>query len=214
MDEYMDGMLEGSASAGTADAIDVQDGAYAAYEAGDREQQTLRLKYNGEEMDLPVDEVVTLAQKGMNYDKVYARAQAAQDTREVRMIAQMAEVSGMEPEEYLDKLEEQRFGDMLGGMASGEAEELPADADRELEGFVEFVRKYPDIDELPAEAAALVRRGVPPLYAYEAYENARLRAGIAAREADWKNRENTPGSAGSLGETADSDPFLTGFRYE
>lgn len=197
------------------------------------EEGTLRLKYNGDEMDLPMDEVVTLAQKGMNYDKIYARAQRADEAgAHSEALEKLAAASGMEPDEYLEALENERFEDILGCAVTGVPKEMekagaaeeaggetsPGD-DEALAGFIELVAKYPDLDALPEEAAALVRAGVPPLYAYEAAagrqlagENARLRAGLAAAGADARNRVTTPGSAESLGETADADPFLTGFQ--
>lgn len=52
----------------------------------------LHVKYNGEEKDLGEDEARTLAQKGMNYDKVYEPLQ------------KLARLNGMEVGEYLNKL--------------------------------------------------------------------------------------------------------------
>lgn len=44
-----------------------------------QDQQSFTIKYNGEDKTLPLPELLTLAQKGMNYDKVYSKLQNQQD---------------------------------------------------------------------------------------------------------------------------------------
>lgn len=75
----------------------------AEQEQGEKEQ-TLRIKYNGEERDIPISEAITLAQKGMNYDHVLAE----RDTkyrREIGILDRYAKQSGMTREEYVRYLE-------------------------------------------------------------------------------------------------------------
>lgn len=196
------------------------------------EGEKLNLKYNGEEYQLPVEEVVTLAQKGMNYDKILRRAEAAEEELRAREGGESDGVS----EEMLELLEDEQMQEAFGAAVAGEdvpgeaaedaarevSPEEPAvstEEDEGLAGFLELVAKYPDIERLPEEAAALVRRGVPPLYAYELaqnhaleQENARLRQGIEAAAAAERNRQLAPSSAESLGQTEESDPFLSGFQ--
>lgn len=99
---------------------------------GAKPGETVRIKYNGEEKEIPLSEAVQLAQKGMNYDHVKEEleqyksgAKSAYD-REIGLLDSFAKRSGLTREEYIAHLEQ--------GAASAEVEEL----------VDELQSKYPD----------------------------------------------------------------------
>ena len=201
-------------------------------------EPTYKVKYNGVEQDLPVSELVTLAQKGMNYDKV--AAQAREQGPEVQMVRQAIAQSGMDAQTFFEQwrqgldaaaMQQQidagmtpeaaaRFVAMERQMQVQQAEERAATEEARVRaGVMDFVAAYPDVKEFPPEVMALMEQGVPPLYAYRSYENAQLRArvqeletGAAAKAADQRNRARAPGSAAGMAEGEESDPFLAGMR--
>lgn len=61
--------------------------------------------YNGESKKLSKEEAITLAQKGMNYDKVNENLQNLRNSKELQMLNRMAQESGLSPTDYLAKLD-------------------------------------------------------------------------------------------------------------
>ncbi|MBC8537275.1 hypothetical protein [Feifania hominis] len=69
------------------------------------EQQTYTVKYNGKEMALSVADLITNAQKGMNYDHVKAERDEARKYADIgRQVAQIAERRGLTQQAYLAQL--------------------------------------------------------------------------------------------------------------
>nr|DAO75825.1 MAG TPA: hypothetical protein [Caudoviricetes sp.] len=92
--------------------------------------QTLKIKYNGKEQDITMEQAVELAQKGMNYDKVLNERNGLRvDARASELIHRLAEESGMDIEEYVGFVEEQQKAMIL---------------QREIESIRD---KYPDMPE-------------------------------------------------------------------
>ena len=68
------------------------------------EQPFLRVTYNGEDRDLTAEEAKTLAQKGLNYDRIKEKAdQAEKWKKSADMIERFAEAAGVSVEEYLEQ---------------------------------------------------------------------------------------------------------------
>lgn len=94
--------------------------------------QTLKIKYNGKDQEITMEQAVELAQKGMNYDKVLNERNGLRvDARASELIHRLAEESGMDIEEYVAFVEDQQKTMLL---------------QREIEAINE---KYPD---MPQEA--------------------------------------------------------------
>lgn len=72
------------------------------------EQQLLRVKYNKEEMEIPIDEAIPLVQKGLNYDKLQERLQALESDPRLAFVEQLAQENGMEVNEYLEAVQRAR----------------------------------------------------------------------------------------------------------
>lgn len=70
--------------------------------------QTLRVKYNGEEKDITFEEAITLAQKGMNYDKVVAERDKLRDSDAIKALEFFADLNGQSVDDYSKFLVEQQ----------------------------------------------------------------------------------------------------------
>jgi len=71
------------------------------------DKPTLRIKYNGEEKDITMDEAVILAQKGMNYDHALD-SMRRQHEEETGIIEYFAKQNNMTKEQYLNFLKQQQ----------------------------------------------------------------------------------------------------------
>ena len=192
-------------------------------------EQQLTLKYYGKEVTLPAQQVVALAQKGLDYDKVRSERDSFKSGREMTLLNQYAAVSGMPLPQYLDYLEKglehaevQR--EMQRGIPENAARELAkvrretlqreqqeAGEKQRLAPFMELLQEYPDLKELPKEALQRIQKGESPLAAYRAVELQRLKNQKAAQDAAAQNRRTTPGTATGLGGKEKTDPFVAGF---
>ena len=203
------------------------------------EEPVFTVTVNHQEVKLTESELKTLAQKGMNYDRVHAQLQAVRDDRTTQVLAQYAQQSGMSVPDYLAMMEQgldnakvqqlmseggmteevaRRHLDMEKRLARQEAAEKRAAAEKQqANAYVPLIQKYPDVKELPGEVAMAIEQGSTPLDAYENWlrgqENAKLKAEIAALKADKKNRTTAPGSAkGMAADPQDNDPFWAGWN--
>lgn len=68
--------------------------------------QLVPLKYNGESKEMPLDEVITLAQKGMNYDKVAAERDSLRNSTEIKLLRDLAQQNGLSVNDLLKNLQE------------------------------------------------------------------------------------------------------------
>ena len=201
------------------------------------DEQMFTLKYNGEEKQLPAHEVRTLAQKGMNYDKMLARLQEAQNSPEARVLDEWARDAGMDRRQYMEYLQGARQEKFVKKLMQGKgySEEaarsvwqLQQENTRlqnqqaktrqqaaEAERYMPLARKYPSLKELPPEVGQAIREGVAPLRAYENYLQTRKLADmeqkLGGHTAAAKNRQSLPGSAAGWGSPEVRDPFLQGF---
>lgn len=173
---------------------------------GEKAEQTIRVKYNGEEKDVPISEAQTLIQKGMNYDKVNERLT---NSKELQLLEHYARMNGMSRQQYVDFLEKNKNQ----AIARREAEslkqkypDLPDDVVREMgelkaaaeekrrseeeqarvrstqeQMWREFVESYPDIkkgEDIPAEVREEIDKGKTPVEAMRQYELATARKEI------------------------------------
>ncbi|MBQ5755520.1 MAG: hypothetical protein IIV90_07595 [Oscillospiraceae bacterium] len=218
-------------------AVDEEDGdidleeLFAEERAGS-ENQTVLLKYNGQEIEKPLEEVLMLAQKGMNYDHVKGKLeQAQQDAPAAALVKQLAQRQGMSPEEFARQAEWEMenkavFELIQQGVPEGMARELTALRaerraaeqqelmEKKQKPWLDFVMRYPEIGkkgELEPEVKERIRAGMNPVQAQMDWENQQLRQQLEAFKAKEGNRKNAPGSAAGT-ETADQeDAFLRGF---
>ncbi len=193
----------------------------------------------GSNMGKSADEIVTLLQKGANYENSPLH----------RLIDKYAEANGMNREEYVKFLE-----DTLPGLAESiqrnkVAEEHPDWDDEKVElqaklnltrmnaaktereekekriaeyeankPFLEFIAKYPNVKEFPAEVERQIAKGISPIIAYESYiqekeYNAKMQEinkQIAKEERKAKNKAKSTGSLKENDGDEEEDWFSKG----
>jgi hypothetical protein len=154
-------------------------------------EERYKLKYLGQELDVSREELITLAQKGKDYDRIRDRADMLMDTiRKMGVEAAGADSGGAE-----------RFPEDPEDEGSGEATGYVLRREYDIS---EFCEEYRDVDprEIPQEVWANVSAGMSLLNAYQGYENRRLKAEIAAERKQSENRARTTGSRQSAGSIA------------
>ena len=204
----------------------------------EQDSPKVKVKYNGEEKEITLDEAVVLAQKGMNYDHVLGEKNAVYD-----ILGDFAKASGMELKDYLNFLNEQRKTiavekarteltgkykeappELLDELAQAKARELEYQtkeqqikaeqqkAEEQKQAWVKLFNAFPDVkpDAIPSDVYEAVKKGTSPLEAYQAHLLTELQKELAQTKQKQKNKETSVGSVKSTGAT-EKDPFLDGF---
>jgi len=191
-------------------------------ETSEKAGETLRIKFNGEERDITLDEARTLAQKGLNYDHVVAE----RDTkylRELEFLDRVAATQGMTRAEYISSVEnsvkmpqEQSVAGDIGTETARAQEQI-----RRIKDSVGFAgpwgnlfRKYPSLsrESAYAELGDAVKGGMTPL---EAYQEKLLSEKATELRIAKQNGDAAARAVGSLegdGDGEDLDDFLIGFN--
>lgn len=230
-----DDFVEDDFIGGTADeenpiAVDVDTPTTAITEG---EEPSYKVKYNGQEKELPLSELIVNAQKGLNYDKVLGERDAIKQSKEFALLDNLAKSNGLSREQFIEQIERQQHQAIIEQQVSQgippaaaerlyqleEAERLRAQKDNEqvtqqsqTQAYVEFANAYPDVKEFPPEVITSIADGKPPLYAYMEYENKQLKL---EKQASVQNDKNALKSTGSLlgdQQGTTKDPFLAGFE--
>jgi hypothetical protein len=192
--------------------------------------QTLKLKYNKEEREIPIDEAVLLAQKGMNLEKAVERAkQEARDsyiaeqgfewngepiTTEAQFNQAKQEQQWMEeyqnrdlPPEIIEELikgRQFREESLAEKKAKAEEEKINTEYNKFFEYFREANgREYvPTQDVIPQNVWDAVNQGEPLKFAYMAHENSQLRTQLSTLKQNQSNAQKAPvGSVTAHGGT-------------
>ena len=205
-------------------------------EKGAEKPQTVKLKYNGQEMEKTLDEVLQLAQKGMNYDHVKGKLDAAEKAAPAAAILKkFADAAGMSLEDYMQQAEsqlsakavkeltdkgvpEQEAKELLELRAKGKAADEQTAKAKKQQGeqaqWLEFVKQYPEVagsGKLEQEVVESIAAGMTPVQAQMMYENKQLKTQLAALKAGQNNRKAAPGSAAGTAGNAQEDAFLSAF---
>lgn len=210
-----------------------------AEETPSESRQALKLKYNGEEKEIPLDEAVILAQKGMNYDYVKGRYDDVIGT-----ITEYAKDANMSVENYLAYLKESRTNayisnqieelrtrypdaddTLLREIADREiklkeidrekAEKEKSDAEHEAKRkpWENFFKEFPDVkpDSLDQAFYDAVNAGKTPREVYLERKLADLEEKITIEEKNKENQEKAIGSVKGDAKSKTTDAFLAGF---
>lgn len=198
------------------------------------EIQKIKLKYNHEEMELPINEVQVLAQKGMNYDKLQEKLNQVESNPGLQYLNELAERNGTNveglvnfwreqekqaelnqliqaniPEELASEILENRKYREQQEQARKEAEEKQK---QELE-FKEFFDEFPDAkpSDIPVEVWQKNEQGIPLKYAYMEYEMSKLKSENSILKNNNKNKEKAVVNPIGNGNDENYDAFLDGF---
>lgn len=199
------------------------------------QETTYTLKYNGREVNVPQAELITLAQKGMNYDHVYGELQSLRNGAEIQILDKFAQQNGMSRREYVEflrrELESRQVQEKVQqGIPEQTArrileleqnerirQEQEAHARQTLakrEQYNALAREYPNLKELPPQVVQAIRSGEAPLAAYRAYENRQLKQELEAAKINARNRSKALGSMADSAAMPPADDFLTGWNSE
>lgn len=186
------------------------------------------LKHLDEVKSVTREEVIALAQKGLDYDRIRAKLDAPNPYEE--FVKEMAAAQNTTPEDFVDgtraallakkenidlsiakqriQLERREKALAQKERAQTEAQEKQTEAERRRnDDFKAFLAAYKDVDvkSIPKEVWDSVSQGETLVNAYMRYENAQLKAQL---EAEKKNNENRAKSTGSQkSSSAKKDDF-------
>lgn len=191
-----------------------------------RGNDSFTLKYMDEEKTVTREEVVTLAQKGMDYDRVRRRLEEAGSTlkeyedlrnslglrgEQLRWMDELAREQGLS----LDTILEDAHVELLYGKTGQNREECRSAARRQQEEWQQrqselrrrgedidaFFRAYPDQardpQQIPPGVWSRVRQGERLLDAYRAYEVEELRRELARQKAELQKQQDRRRTTGS-----------------
>lgn len=176
------------------------------------DQQTFDLRYLGETKTVNREEVITLAQKGLNYDKVVQernnmRAEHSKLKGYESFLEELAREDGLTIDALMDETRAEILAQREGidksvalqrvkldrDKKEFQAEKQKATADQQAEAvarqrqednFLRFIREYPDVDPktIPAEVWKAYGDGADLVGSYTAYENKRLKEKLRETE--------------------------------
>lgn len=211
------------------------EGAQAAETKPAEADQLFELKHLGEVKKVGKDEIVTLAQKGLDYEhirqerdtnKVYrdflqeladkqkTTPESLMDTIRANLLIESEKAAGRAMDQTtalervkLDRERKEFEAERQKGAAQQEQETEAAKQRRE--GFLQFAREYPKVDvkTIPKEVWEKVNAGGNLADAYARYENRALREENEKLKQNQSNREKTTGSRQTAGAPSKDAAF-------
>lgn len=191
------------------------------------ENQRFKLKVNGEEIEVDRDEVIALAQKGKDYDRVKTeRDNLKTDSATMNklkaqgdFLEELAKSSDMTVDQLMENTRARMLMNEHEGMTEEEAlkqvrekaskatekkESEKAEAtpeERRQAMFANFLQAYPDVkaEDIPQEVWNDAGRTFDLVGAYQRHENRELRKEIETLRQNNKNKERSTGSTKSAG---------------
>lgn len=192
-----------------------------------------KVVFNGQELELTLDELRTHAQKGLNYDHVYDQLQRLKKSPAIDLFEQYAKRNGMNVDEYAEYLQRLENQQRVNAMAQEGIPETAAQRILELEEresartareaeeqkraamqkqYMDFLREYPDlaVSDIPQEVWERVEKGMELTAAYALYENKTLKTKVKQQEQNEVNRKKAVGPIKSENADGNTDAFLQG----
>lgn len=184
-------------------------------ENGKEPEAAFELKHLGKTHRVGRDEIIALAQKGMDYDRI--RAKLEQPSVFEGFVQELAKRRNLSVDEFMDrtraailvrnermepdaamervKLERQEKA------AQDEQRRAGEEKERRKADFKDFIRRYGDVDagSIPAEVWEEVAGGETLVNSYMRYENAQLKARLETERKNFENRLKSTGSQSSSG---------------
>jgi hypothetical protein len=184
--------------------------------------QALRVKFNHEEREIPIDEAIPLVQKGLNYDKTLERLQALESDPRLSFVEELAQQFNMDVPTYLEAVkaqrEEQRIQELVEqGISTELAQEMlenrkfreqfeqekktKADEAQKNEEYNEFFNYFreangrdyqPNQDNIPDSVWEAANNGVPLKFAYMQHENQQIKQQLQTFKQNQSNAQKAP----------------------
>lgn len=198
------------------------------------DNQRFKLKVNGEELEVGRDEIIELAQKGKDYDRVKEERDKFKTDSETMnrlktqesFLKELAESSNLTVEQLMENTrarmlmakdenltEEEALKKVREEASKAEKkEEQKAEAspeERRQQMFAAFLAAYPNVkaEEIPQEVWADAGRTFDLVGAYQRHENRLLREEVKALRQNNRNKERSVGSTRSAGTRNRSQAF-------
>lgn len=184
--------------------------------------QALRVKYNHEEREIPIDEAIPLVQKGLNYDKLQERYQALESDPRLQFIESLANQYGMDVNEYMtavqqqqeqsriqelvekgiseelaqEMLENRKFREQI--EAEKQAKQQEEQENAQYNEFFDYFREAngrdfaPNQDNIPENVWEATKNGVPLKYAYMEHQNQQLQQQLQTLKQNESNAKKAP----------------------
>lgn len=205
-----------------------------------KESPKVKLKYNHEEKEYSLDDVIPLAQKGLNYDKLQEKLTELQNSPALGKISkvqelssllgyqsedemidalfehaynQKAETEGLTPEQIKKEYELQQKEKQINEKLSVEEKKQ-----KETQMYAKFLQNYPDVkpEMIKKETWDKVNEGMDlsAAYAMQAYQE--LQSEIKILKQNEENQKKAPiGGVSKHGsDMTKNDAFLDGFDDE
>lgn len=189
---------------------------------------SFELKHLGEVRKVNKDEIITLAQKGLDYDRI--REKLAANTERNESIEALAKEMGVTTDDFIESAwlsfyqskgldadtarekaaiakEKREIAREKAAKAEAEkqlqSEEAAKQAEeaRKQKEFTSFIAKRPDVkaEDIPPAVWADFKSGMPLLAAYALYENAKLKTELEAAKKNAANAAKSTGSKATAG---------------
>jgi len=191
----------------------------------------LKLKYNGVEEEKTEEEVISLAQMGMNYTKIKTKLDELENGELLKLAKDEgfkdipSYVKSLSENTYKQKLDKKTNEYIEQGVPAEHAEKLarvdlaskPKEDDPVQKSFEELFTEFPEetkdfksLTDFPQEVQDMIAQGKTPVIAFSKYV---AKQGDEAKRIAKQNEENAKRDTGSLGsnENTKEDDFLKGF---
>lgn len=195
----------------------------------DEPKQTLKVKFLGEEKEIPMEEVQKYTQIGMNEERLSNKYKTQLDelaeTR--RVISELAKLNGISEADAVksiaNNIEQAKLEQIKGNvdipddvakelLEYQKLKEQVANKEKEAEGqkeFTDFIKEYPDVkaEDIPDEVWNIQKQGVPLKYAYQSYllNQIQTENKILKQNASNSERANIPSTTENVGKTEVAD---------
>lgn len=200
-------------------------------------QQSIKVKFNHEEKEIPMEEAAILAQKGMNYDKVIEKLNALQSNPALNFVERQAQRFGMSVDEYIQAVRQSEEQEELNELVQKNVPEeyakemlenrkfreqyvaeqqAKATKERKSAEYKDFLNLYGNVkpEDIPTSVWEAESRGVPLKYAYMQHERETLLSKVKVLEQNAANTKKAPVHGTTVhgsGPNAAKDPFEEGF---
>lgn len=166
----------------------------------------MELKYMGELRRVGREEAVTLAQKGMDYERIRAERDELRSFRmsaapAAELVDALAVQSGMSTEDYLEHCRRELPSVFAG--ETGQSREETVRTQRKEREVSDFLSDFPNVkpEEIPGEVWEQVAAGKSLSLAYSLHRSKSMERELSAKAQDQRNRQRT---AGTLSRSAPS----------
>lgn len=112
----------------------------------------LDIRYNGQNQKLTREEATTLAQKGMNYDKIYNQLQSALNNPALKVIESNAKKAGMSVDDYVNRMAQFQDTMSINQIASNFKKENPDVSDAVANQYAREVFKNQQAEQARKDA--------------------------------------------------------------